>query len=160
MTHIFCFVAENLQVILVCDTTEEVDKAIEKCRNLYFLPMNLNNLPLSKLEALQEQLLNRLCRVRVAIQRQKGMAGIEQQIALLPKKQQAFISTLWKARGQLVLLMDIEMAVWGREGVNPETVRRLVYDSERRLETEGIPIIVDCRKRKNGDLIGYKIKKK
>jgi len=121
--------------------------------------MNLNALSLPELEAKQERLLNQLCRVRVAIQRKQGTESLEQQIGRLPKKQRAFVSTLYKARGQMVLLLDIEKEVWGYEGVNPETVRRLVYDSEQRMETEGIRLIVDCCKRKNGDVMGYRIRK-
>jgi len=122
--------------------------------------MNLNELSLPELEAMQEQLLNKLCRVRATIQHQKGTEGIEQQIARLPKKRRAFISTLLRAQGQTVQLTDIEKEVWGHEGVKAGTVRRLVYDLEQSMEIVGIPLVVDCRKRKNGDVFGYRVKRK
>ena len=122
--------------------------------------MNLNALTLPELEAVQGQLLDRLCRVRAAIQRKQGTESISQKITRLPKKQRAFVSALWEARGRTVELMDIEEKVWKGKPVNPETVRRLAYDAERRMEKEGIPLFIERIKRKNGDVMGYGIRKK
>ena len=121
--------------------------------------MNLNALNLSELEAKQEQLLNALCRVRVALQRKKGIGRIEQQIACLPAKQRDFVSTLWEARGQTVELMDIEEQVWNGEEKSPHYFRTFVGRIEETFAKNHIPLFIDSIKQKNGDLMGYKIKK-
>ncbi|MCL2710707.1 MAG: hypothetical protein FWE95_07490 [Planctomycetaceae bacterium] len=121
--------------------------------------MNLNALSLPELEAKQEQLLNALCRVRAAIQRQKGAESIEQQVARLPKKQRAFVSTLLDARGQTVTLMDIEKDVWNGRNKSEDYFRAFVGRIEKTFEQESIPLLIDISRRGNGDVIGYKIKR-
>ena len=122
--------------------------------------MNLNALSLPELEAQQEQLLNKLCRIRTAIQRKKGTENIEQQIARLPEKQRAFVVALWRSPTRSLELIDIERKVWGKEHVASETVRNLVWRVENTIEKNHIPLFIDTVKRKNGDVRGYTIRKK
>jgi hypothetical protein len=122
--------------------------------------MNLNALTLSELEDQQERLLNRLFRVRAAIQRQKGTESIPQQIARLPKRSRDFVSALWQAPGHRMKLIDLEEKVWHGKVIQSETVRRLAYDTDRRMENAGIPLYIDSIKRKNGDVMGYAVKMK
>ena len=121
--------------------------------------MNLNALTLPELEAQQEQLLNRLCRVRAAIQRKKGTENISQQITRLPKKQRAFVSTLLEARGQTVTLVDIEKNVWNGRAKSEDYFRAFVGRIEKTFGTEHLPLFIDCTRRKNGDVVGYRISK-
>jgi hypothetical protein len=121
--------------------------------------MNLNALTLPELEAQQEQLLNRLFRVRTAIQRRKGTDNIEQQIACLPAKQRDFVSALWAARGQTVELIDLEEQVWNGSEKTPHYFRTFVGRIEETFANNHIPLFIDSIKQKNGDLKGYRIKK-
>jgi len=121
--------------------------------------MNLNDLSLPELEAQQERLLNRLCRVRAEIQRREGTENVEQQLARLPKKQRAFVSTLLDARGRTVTLMDIEKDVWNGSNKSEDYFRAFVGRIEKTFGQENIPLLIDISRRENGDVIGYKIKR-
>jgi len=121
--------------------------------------MSLHDLSLSELEAKQERLLNALFRVRAAIQRQRGIGRIEQQIACLPSKQRLFVLTLWAARGQTVELIDLEAQVWHGEEKSPHYFRAFVGRIEEAFVKNCIPLFIDSIKQKNGNLMGYKIRK-
>ncbi|MDR0328882.1 MAG: hypothetical protein LBI05_11360 [Planctomycetaceae bacterium] len=121
--------------------------------------MNLNALTLPELEAQQEQLLNRLFRVRTAIQRQKGTESIPQQIARLPKRQRAFVAALWEAPNKKLELMELEAKVWGGKEKSPDYFRAFVGRIEKTFEKERLPLFIDTFQRGNGDIVGYKLKK-
>jgi len=121
--------------------------------------MNLNDLSLPELEAQQDRLLNRLCRIRAAIQRQKGTENIEQQITRLPKKQRAFVFALLEAPHKRLKLTDLEAKVWhGKEKTN-NYFRTFVGRIEKTFAEERVPLFIDTIRRENGDVVGYMIKK-
>ena len=60
-------------------------------------------------------------------------------------------------------IIDLEKKVWGtkdHESVPQETVRNLVWRLGNSIEKLGIPVFIDEVKRENGDIWGYKIKRK
>jgi len=121
--------------------------------------MNLHDLSLSELKTKHGRLLSAAYRVWGEIQKREGVESIEQQIACLTKKQRAFISALWYARGRKMKVIDIENKVWKGKHITSENVRRFVWRMERNIEKHGISLFLDTIKRKNGDVMGYKIKK-
>ena len=121
--------------------------------------MSLNDLSLPELEAKQERLLNALCRVRAAIQRQRGTENIEQQVARLPKKQRAFVLALLEAPNKRLECMELEEKVWNCQGKSPEYFRAFVSRIETTFVDERLPLLIEAIKRENGDVLGYKLKK-
>ena len=82
-------------------------------RNINLPSNKLAHLSLPELKTRHGRLLSAAYRVWGEIQKREGMESIETQIACLTKKQQAFVSALWYARGRKMKVVDIEkMVAW------------------------------------------------
>ena len=127
--------------------------------------MKLSDLSTPELETLLWRRIAELDKLRTEIQRRKGTESIESQISRLPRKQRTFLLAIWNTPYKRMKLTDLTEIVWKetedpRKQVKPETIRNFVWRLETAIENKGIPLFIDTIKRDNGNIYGYKIKKK
>ena len=124
--------------------------------------MKLSDLSTPELEALLWRRIAELDKLRAEIQRRKGTESIEGQISRLPRKKRAFLLALWNAPHRRMKLTDLAGIVWKETDdpntqVQPETIRKFVQRLEASMEERKIPLFIDCVKRENGDIYGYRL---
>jgi DNA-binding response OmpR family regulator len=122
--------------------------------------MKLSTLSDSDLKAKHGRLLAAACKVWAEIERREGTESMPSQINRLRGKQRDFLLALWQAPKKRMTVVDIEKKVWGDEWVERETFRKLMQRLESSIEKQGISLFIDSVFSKNGDVVGYKIKRK
>jgi len=125
--------------------------------------VNLSSHSTAELKAKHTRLLTAACKVWAEIQRREGSESIEVMATSLPQKQRSFLLALWNTQHKRMSIIDLEKKVWGtkdHESVPQETVRNLVWRLGNSIEKLGIPVFIDEVKRENGDIWGYKVKRK
>jgi hypothetical protein len=124
--------------------------------------VSLSSLTTSELEAMLWRRIAELDRLRTEIQRRRGTESIEGLISCLPNKKRAFLLALWNTPHKRMKLTDLAKIVWKetddiKTQVQPETIRKFVQRLEASMEESKIPLFLDCVKRENGDVYGYKL---